>query len=156
MIEPRVMRSSLLLAGFGRGALALVAGGVSLYRAHQQPPPAAEEAPPPDAGIEEWCADGLTAIPGGGCLAAPADMAKPAPLLLYLHGRYSPKTLADEHERQRRVARLGNAKGYAVLAMRGVQGECTQPELADTWCWPSKPRNADHGTAFVGRLAPGL
>jgi predicted esterase len=40
--------------------------------------------------------------------------------------------------------------------MRGVQGECTQPELADTWCWPSNPRNAQDGPAFVERFEPAI
>jgi len=110
-----------------------------------------------DAGIVEWCADGLTAIAGGGCLGAPAKTdGKRTPLLVYVHGRYSPKTVSDELARQRRVARMGTARGFGVLALRGTQGECTQPELADTWCWPSNPRNADHGAAYVERFAPAL
>jgi dienelactone hydrolase len=58
--------------------------------------------------------------------------------------------------RQDRVARLGIAKGFAVLALRGVQGECTQAELADTWCWPSNPRNEGDGPAFFDRLKPAM
>jgi predicted esterase len=138
---------TLLLMGFG--------AGVYLYRPQSEPPPA-PQGTEVDAGIEAWCADGLTAIAGGGCFAPPLEPVKPVTLLLYLHGRYSPKTLAEEHERQRRVARLGTSKGYAVLAMRGVQGECAQAELADTWCWPSTPRNAGHGAAFVERFEPAM
>ncbi len=109
-----------------------------------------------DASIEAWCAEGLAPIGGGGCLAVPSRTSGAVPLLVYLHGRYSPKTLADELQRQDRVARLGNARGFGVLAVRGLQGECTQPELADTWCWPSNPRVAEHGSRFMARIEPAI
>src|ERR1700727_2798554 len=135
------MRASIL-AGLIFGGVIVGAGAAYLVFRPRPEPPRAPEAVEVDAGIEAWCDDELAPIAGGGCFAQPADPVKPVTLLVYVHGRYSPKTLADEHERQRRVARLATAKGYAVLAMRGVQGECTQPELADTWCWPSNPRTA--------------
>jgi predicted esterase len=92
----------------------------------------------------------------GGCFSAPLTLTPPVPLLVYLHGRHSPALVAEENERQARVARMGNARGYAVLALRGVQGECTQTELAEWWCWPSNPRNAEHGADFVSRFQPSL
>ena len=149
------MRASLLLAIALASLLVGFGTVVYLDRPHGEPPPAPRETEL-DAGIEGWCADGLTPIAGGGCFAPPLEPVKPVTLLLYLHGRHSPKTLAEEHERQLRVARLGTSKGYAVLAMRGAQGECTQPELADTWCWPSNPRNAADGAAFVERFEPAI
>jgi predicted esterase len=109
-----------------------------------------------DGGSVPFCASEFTPIEGDGCFAAPPSLAAPVPLLVYLHGRYSPSTLDEELVRQSRVARLGNAKGFAVLAMRGVQGECTQAELADTWCWPSNPRNEADGPAFFDRLKPAM
>jgi len=151
-----VTRTQGLLIGAAALGVA-IAGGVALVlrsRRVEPPVPVAEIAE--DAGIEAWCASGLTAIAGGGCFAAPARPERPSPLLIYVHGRYSPKTLDDELTRQARVARLGTAKGFGVLAMRGTQGECTQPELADTWCWPSNPRNAEHGAAFVTRFEPAV
>lgn len=143
----------------GAGALAL-ALAFALFLAVARRPPA--EAPivevaTVDAAIEAPCAPNLGPIPGGGCFAPPVGApGAGVPLLVYLHGRYSPKTLDEELGRQARVARLGTAKGFAVLALRGVQGECTQAELADTWCWPSNPRNAPHGAAFVARLQPAI
>jgi predicted esterase len=134
---------------------AVLAAGVYLTRARDLPPAPVAEAPV-DAGIEAWCASGLTPIEGGGCFAAPRDLEAPVPLLVYLHGRYAPKTVDEELVRQDRVARLGIAKGFAVLALRGVQGECTQEELADCWCWPSNPRNADHGASFFQRFGPAM
>jgi predicted esterase len=143
-----------------RGAVALgiavpavLVGGV-LFARMGGPSPAnrATIEAPPALGLEAWCGSGLTAIPSGGCLAVPRELGTSVPLLLYLHGRYSPKTVDEELVRQARVARLGTAKGFAVLAMRGVQGECTQEELADTWCWPSNPRRLADAPAFVERL----
>jgi predicted esterase len=149
------MRPSVLLA-IGLASLPIGLGAaVYLHRAEGEPAPALQVSEG-DAGIEDWCADGLTPIAGGGCFAPPLELVKPVTLLLYLHGRYSPKTLAEEHERQRRVARLGTSEGYGVLAMRGVQGECNGSDLADTWCWPSSTRNADQGAAFVERFQPAL
>jgi predicted esterase len=138
-------------------ALAAVALGVAGYALRRQPMVVVAGIEPAiDAGIEPWCAEGLTPIEGGGCFAAPTELTAPVPLLVYLHGRYSPKTLDDEHVRQARVARMGTAQGFAVLAMRGKQGECTQEELADTWCWPSNPRNVEHGAAFFARIEPAM
>jgi predicted esterase len=146
-------RSRLLL--LGAGALAVAFAAAVLWWPGERT--AEEPVALQDAGIEAWCADGLTPIAGGGCLRVPEHpVAHTMPLLVYLHGRYSPKTLADELQRQDRVARLGNAHGFGVLAVRGLQGECTQSELADTWCWPSNPRVADHGSRFVARIEPAI
>jgi predicted esterase len=133
-----------------------LAGGFFLERALRPAPPPSTIEATLDAGIDAPCASGLVPVAGGGCFAPPREPGANVALLLYLHGRYSPKTLDEELVRQARVARLGSAKGFAVLAMRGVQGECTQEELADTWCWPSNPRNAEHGPAFVERLKPAM
>lgn len=106
-------------------------------------------------GVVKWCAPGLEPIAGGGCFAlahAPepgAGASKPPALLVYLHGRYAPETEADEMERQTRVARMGTARGYSVLTLRGKQGQCTDPQLSTWWCWPSNERNASDGPAFV-------
>jgi predicted esterase len=111
-------------------------------------------------GIVSWCAPGLEAIAGGGCFArasAPRDRhdasvssaTHPPTLLVYLHGRYAPESEPEEMERQSRVARMGNARGYSVLTLRGKQGQCTDPQLATWWCWPSNERNASEGSAVV-------
>lgn len=106
--------------------------------------------------VVQWCATGLDAIPGGGCLALPSSPGQGTPLLVYLHGRYAPNATADELDRQQRVAKLGTARGFAVLALRGAQNQCSDPKLADWWCWPSNERNADTGPAFVERWQPSL
>ena len=112
------------------------------------------------AAVVEWCGEGLEAIAGGGCFAGlrptPGTPARPTTLLVYLHGRYAPEGTAEELERQSRVARLGTARGYAVLALRGMQGQCTDPQLATWWCWPSNERNASDGPAFVARWSIAL
>jgi predicted esterase len=117
-----------------------------------------------EGAIVKWCAAGLEAIPGGGCFAlAPERTARaggktppPPALLVYLHGRYAPETEAEELERQARVARMGTARGYSVLALRGKQGQCTDPQLATWWCWPSNERNAADGPAFVASWSTAL
>jgi predicted esterase len=109
-----------------------------------------------DAGVVDWCAPGLESIAGGGCFAAGREANRPRALLVYLHGRYSPEMVAEEMERQGRVARLATARGYSVLALRGMQGQCTDPQLATWWCWPSNERNASEGAAFVSRWSGAL
>lgn len=100
------------------------------------------------------CAEGLAAVPGGGCYAAPAarTAGKALPLVLFLHGRYAPDAVDKMMETQARVARIALAHGHAVLALQGRQGECTDPSLATWWCWPSNERNAQDGPAFVQRF----
>jgi poly(3-hydroxybutyrate) depolymerase len=102
--------------------------------------------------VERWCASGLEPVEGGGCFAQPSDVRSPVPLVVYLHGRYGPDAIDEEMDRQTRVMRLATAKGYAVLAMHGVQGECSAPEMKDWWCWPSNERNANDAPAFVARI----
>ncbi len=113
--------------------------------------------PLPDA-VVEWCAEGLEAIPGGGCYAPARDVrgagldgGGPPALLVYLHGRYAPEAAPEELVRQARVARLGTARGYSVLALRGRQGQCSDAQLATWWCWPSNEKNQTDGAAFVLR-----
>jgi dienelactone hydrolase len=106
--------------------------------------------------LEAWCADGLEPIAGSGCFAQPLEMAADAPLVVYLHGRYSPDTTNDELDRQARVAHRAAARGFGVLALRGEQGECTAAELKDYWCWPSNERNQADGPAFVARWTTAL
>lgn len=115
-----------------------------------RPRGAALAAPASDE-IVPWCAAGLEAIPGGGCFAAPQGGARDLPVIVYLHGRYPPERASEELARQSTVARLATSRGYAVLALRGLQGECTQSDLTDWWCWPSNERNAADGPAFVAR-----
>ncbi len=102
--------------------------------------------------IERWCASGLEPVEGGGCFAAPSQARWPMPMVVYLHGRYGPDAIDEEMDRQTRVMRIATSKGYAVLAMHGVQGECAVPDMQDWWCWPSNERNASDAPAFVGRI----
>ena len=81
--------------------------------------------------------------------APDASASRPPALLVYLHGRYAPETVADEMERQSPRGAHGTARGYSVLTLRGKQGQCTDPQLATWWCWPSNERNASDGPAFV-------
>ena len=113
---------------------------------------ASSRPPMPGGDVADWCPEGLEPIPGGGCFAAAPAAAHPSALLLYLHGRYAPEDAHLEGERQSRVARMATARGYAVLALRGLQGQCTDPQLATWWCWPSNERNASDGPAFVARF----
>jgi predicted esterase len=71
-------------------------------------------------------------------------------------GRYARDASADEVDRQRRLAVRAKGRGFAVLALRGHLGECTAPELADWYCWPSNEHNADTAGAFVGAWAHAL
>jgi predicted esterase len=143
------------------GVVAVSAGVLLRGRSTDLGHPAAAGEPGGSSGaLVRWCAAGLEPIAGGGCFAlAPepdARAARPAALLVYLHGRYAPETEADEMERQTRVARMGTARGYSVLTLRGKQGQCTDPQLATWWCWPSNERNASDGMAFVASWGPAL
>lgn len=136
------------------GVLAL-SGGIRLWMKLHEVRPAAAQALDA-AAVVDWCGEGLEAIPGAGCFAAPASPAGSTTLLVYLHGRYAPEAASDELQRQSRVARLATARGHAVLALRGMQGQCTDPQLATWWCWPSNERNASDGPAFVARWSTAL
>ena len=105
----------------------------------------AEESDVPPA---DWCAPGFEPIAGGGCFA-PAGNRTVAPLVVYLHGRYSRDAAGDEVDRQRRLGLRAGALGFAVLALRGRLGTCTAPELATWYCWPSNETNMDAGPEFV-------
>jgi poly(3-hydroxybutyrate) depolymerase len=89
-----------------------------------------------------WCAPGFEPIEGG-CLAGTG------PLVVYLHGRYALASLPGEVDRQTRLAKMAVARGFSVLALRGRQGQCIAPELADHWCWPSNERNEDDAKTYV-------
>jgi predicted esterase len=104
----------------------------------------------------DWCAAGFEPIPGGACFAAPAATPAPPRLLIYLHGRYARDVTAEETDRQRRLGQRATARGFAVLAFRGQLGECTAPELATWFCWPSNEHNADNAPEFVGAWARAL
>jgi len=122
------------------------------YRTPERERPALALAPD----VADWCPPGFDPLTGGGCFAPALAGTTPRGLVVYLHGRYAPEGLNDERERQQRVARLASARGYAVLALRGARGQCSDPELASWWCWPSNERNADDAPAFVARAAPAL
>jgi predicted esterase len=102
----------------------------------------------------DWCAPGFEPIVGGGCLALSSRPGQP--LIIYLHGRYARDLSADEVDRQRRLAARATSRGFAVLALRGRLGTCTNPELADWFCWPSNEHNSDAGEAFVSGWAQPL
>ncbi len=151
----------------GRLAAALLAavcvfGGGILYRKVRgsvtEPPLTAalgETIAVPDVPAADWCAPGFEPIAGGGCFAAAS--AHPAtPLLVYLHGRYAKDVVGDEVDRQRRLGVRATAAGFAVLALRGRLGQCTAPELATWYCWPSNETNADAGPEFVDTWAVAL
>jgi predicted esterase len=110
-----------------------------------------------DAGAIEWCAEGLVAISGGGCFAGPVGGPPDAPLIVYLHGIYDEHAVAEELDRQHRVATRGTARGFAVLALRGTLGGCsTEPDLATKFCWPSNERTAARGPGTVEEWTPSL
>lgn len=141
------------------GASVVAVAGTVFLRG-QKPSHAADGAPAVASAEAkgDFCAEGLEGIAGGGCFAAPADVSPntPVPLIIYLHGRYANGANADELDRQARVARMGKQKGYATLALRGALGECTDPKLADWWCWPSNEKNAGDGAAFVARWSTAI
>jgi hypothetical protein len=94
-----------------------------------------------------WCASGLEPIAGGGCWSAPKT--ENPPVVIYLHGRYDEPATPQEMERQARVARRANARGFAVVAFRSPKGACGHAELASWYCWPSNPDTANVGPAVV-------
>jgi predicted esterase len=95
----------------------------------------------PVEAVADWCAPGFAAVPGG-CLASPDGVAARA-VVVYLHGRYARDAVADEVDRQRRLAERATRKGYAVLATRSRLGVCSASELTDWYCWPTSEAAAD-------------
>jgi predicted esterase len=105
--------------------------------------------------LADWCAPGYEAI-AGGCLALSASAKGPQPIVVYLHGRYARDAAAEEVDRQRRLATLATAHGFAVLALRGRLGECTSAELAHWFCWPSNEHNEAGAATVVATWAGAL
>jgi predicted esterase len=141
-------------------ASGMVVLGVGAARYGRSPElPITAPAPPmeDDAGLVAWCAPGLEPIAGGGCFAPASPSAKqPAPLVVYLHGRFERSAPEEEQGRQRRLAEHAAAKGFAVLALRGREGQCLQPELARWVCWPASERSVDAGPGYVTAWEPAL
>ncbi len=152
-------RQGTLLAG---GALLLVslAGAIGVFlhkRPHSSEGAEVSQDEEDDAGADTWCGEGLSPINGNGCFASPAEATKDTPLIVYLHGIYDQRADADELGRQRRVAKLGTQRGFAVLALRGLEGGCSaDPEFATKWCWPSNERTASRAPETVSAWKPAL
>jgi predicted esterase len=122
------------------------------------PARAAEEDNSPDAPVVRWCGRGLEPVAGGGCYAAPDATTEPLPLIIYLHGLFEPGPLEEaERERQARLAQQAVAAGFAVLALRGAEGECAlTPENATKICWPSNEKKANDAPRFVEGWEPAM
>ncbi len=141
-----VVRS--VMAGIASCAVfALIASGSFSREPMEAPSPEIE----PETRVT-FCAEGLEALADDACFARPRVAARG--LVVFLHGRYSPAMERTQRDTQARVARLATQRGFAMLALRGVQGECTAPDFADYFCFPSNARNAGDGPAFVTRLTP--
>jgi predicted esterase len=69
---------------------------------------------------------------------------------------YDDPHTAEELDRQARVAERASARGFAVLALRGKKGECTAPEKAEWFCWPSNEKNAQDAPVFLEAWKPAL
>ncbi len=149
---PRVLSiwaAALFAAACAAGALFVILRS----RVRETPPQSSETIAAHDPPAD-WCAAGFEPVGGGGCLAPSARPGQP--LIIYLHGRYARDLAADEVDRQRRLAARATSRGFAVLALRGRLGTCTNPELADWFCWPSNEHNSDAGETFVGGWAQAL
>jgi predicted esterase len=129
-------------------------------------PPAAEGTAPNPAMIAavepsseplaDWCPPDFEPIAGGGCLAASRATGAGSRLLVYLHGRYARDAPEEEIDRQRRLASLATARGFAVLSLRGRLGACAAPELANWFCWPSSEHHAADAATVVAGWARAL
>lgn len=148
-------RIAVLTAAVAAAAVA-TALAMRRPRVEEVPTVAARVVTPAEVPAADWCAPGFDPIPGGACFAMPPTHQVPSSLIVYLHGRYSRDLPSDEMDRQRRLGQRATARGLAVLAIRGQLGECTAPELATWFCWPSNERNADDAAAFVSTWSQAL
>lgn len=142
----------------GVGIALVVVALVAAFALHRRSRPlegtVAPPTPTPEGEILAWCAEGLEPIRGEGCLSPlpPASSRGELPLVVYAHGRFPGEHPEQELPRQARVARIANARGYALLAVRGKRGECTDPTISDFVCWPSNEKNAEDGAAFAKKI----
>ncbi len=134
-----------------------VMGALALLAMHRPPLGGSATSSPDGEIVDDWCADGLELVAGGGCLALP-DARPPVPTVIYLHGMYDRSDVGEELDRQRRMAQRATARGYAVLALRSKLGVChpDNPEYATRFCWPSNEQVADRATSFVDGWAEPL
>jgi hypothetical protein len=153
--DPMTISPRLRWAAIMGGVLVV---GIGAARVRKDDTPVAHEATSDTpAPVVAWCAAGLEAIPGGGCLALPPKTApQPPPLVIYLHGRFEKSAPEEELVRQKRFAEHATARGFALLALRGKEGQCLQPELATWICWPASERSIDAGPGVVASWAPAL
>jgi predicted esterase len=146
------------------GTLVVLAGaaGVMFARIHSHRPSAVIQTSDADAQTEpplpppDWCAPGFEPIEGGGCVAASGAVSKPQPVVVYLHGRYARDAAGEEVDRQRRLGARAKARGYVVLALRGVLGGCAAADLSNWFCWPNSERDAGVALGFVDGWARAL
>jgi predicted esterase len=132
--------------------LAIVALGAWVWLLRPHPPqamPVHAALVPTIEPAADWCPPPFELIAGSGCFVAPPATRADVPLIVYLHGRYARDAATDEVDRQRRLAARATGRGFAVLALRGGLGVCTDPELANWFCWPSNERNAGLAETFV-------
>jgi predicted esterase len=155
------MRLTTGLAVFLVAGLCALAAVLAVVRERgREATPVTSAKPPAPVGLTEpapdWCAPGFEAIPAGACLALSPGRPAVHPLIVYLHGRYARTAAGEEGDRQRRLAARATSRGFAVLALRGRLGGCSDPELADWYCWPSNERNADAAGVVVDAWARAL
>ena len=141
-----------LAAGAGSTSVIALIAWIALPASPQGHSESADASGP----IATWCDPSLEGIEDDACFAAPRDPIEPVPLVVYLHGRYDDAGAREELDRQARLARLAAERGFAVLALHGVRGECTSPEYKNYFCWPSNERNEADAPAFVARASDAI
>jgi len=75
----------------------------------------------------------------------------------HVQQRRSPVVVDAQRDGQQRFQSDGTERGFAVLALRGLEGGCSpEPEFATKWCWPSNERTAGRGRETVSEWKPAL
>lgn len=104
---------------------------------------------PPRAALapsDSWCPDGFEVGPQDTCFAVPEPHGKDTPVLVYLHGMYRGHGSPEEWA----LVRTATQRGFAVVVPRGKRGQCAwKAELADHFCWPHEPEDAQSFRATV-------
>ncbi len=107
---------------------------------------------------EEGCPPSFTPLDGDACLSAPATpAASNGKVIAYFHGMMkSPWSSKSQYELVQ-LARAAVPRGYAVVALRGVQGLCDWgDDVKASWCWPNGLKQLPQVQTVIDRLREAL
>ncbi len=102
---------------------------------------------------DDGCPEGFAAIAGEACMAAPPPRESNEKVIIYFHGMLTSPWATKSKWELGQLARVALARGYAVIALRGVKGWCEWSDDArQNFCWPSGLRQQERLQPVIDRM----